>query len=43
MTAERDRTYLGGIDLERVWDAIAISLPELALAVRDLLDELGEP
>lgn len=34
--------YLGGVDLERVWDAIAVSLPELAVVARDLLDEVGE-
>lgn len=33
--------YLGGIDLERVWDAVEVYLPELKTAVRRLL-ETGE-
>ncbi|MBR8829613.1 MAG: hypothetical protein N5P05_001437 [Chroococcopsis gigantea SAG 12.99] len=29
--------YLGGIDLERVWDAAKIYTPELEVAVRELI------
>jgi len=30
--------YLGGIDLERVWDAVALYLPGLEIAVQKLLE-----
>lgn len=36
--------YLGGVDIERVWDAVEIHLPELEQAVRGLKalnNELG--
>lgn len=34
--------YLGGIDLERVWDAVSVYLPGLEGAVRRLLAALEE-
>ncbi len=34
--------YLGGIDLERVWDAVEFYLPGLETAVRRLLETGGE-
>lgn len=33
--------YLGGIDLERVWDAVAFYLPGLEAAVRKLMEAEG--
>lgn len=34
--------YLGGIDVERVWDAIENYLPELEIAVRELMEIGGK-
>jgi uncharacterized protein with HEPN domain len=34
--------YLGGIDLERVWDAVEFYLPGLAAAVRKLMEAARE-
>jgi uncharacterized protein with HEPN domain len=34
--------YLGGIDLERVWDAVELYLPGLEAAVRKLMEAEGE-
>jgi uncharacterized protein with HEPN domain len=35
--------YLGGIDFDRVWDAVEFYLPELEAAVRDLMGGLKKP
>ncbi|MDI9639096.1 DUF86 domain-containing protein [Geitlerinema splendidum] len=34
--------YLGGIDFERVWDAVELYLPGLEMAVRELIEAEGE-
>jgi uncharacterized protein with HEPN domain len=34
--------YLGGIDLERVWDAVEFYLPGLETAVRELMEAEGK-
>ncbi|MBD2080608.1 HepT-like ribonuclease domain-containing protein [Leptolyngbya sp. FACHB-17] len=32
--------YLGGIDLEQVWNAVEQSLPELETALRELIEQI---